>query len=117
MSAVRALLLLFTTLLLLAAGTACTSLESGQAEAQAAHQGIRPERSEPVARARPSRETRVYRNAYRICTVFDLREMAVYYGAARRPRAVARAHAMELYSDSHMRREAVQGCLAALREG
>jgi hypothetical protein len=115
MSAVRTLLCLFATLLLVAAGTACTSLESGQAEAQAAQQGVRPQTSEPAVRAKPPTETRVYRNAYRICTVFDLKEMASYYGIARRPRAVARAHAMELYSERRARREAVRGCLAALK--
>lgn len=112
----RPLLYLFATLVLLAAGTACTSLDSGQAEAQAAQQEAPAQPSEPVARKKSPRKTPVYRNAFRMCTVFNLREMAVYYGVARQRRAVAHAHAMELYSAPRARREAVRGCLAALRQ-
>jgi hypothetical protein len=111
----RAPLCLFAALFLVAVGTACTSLESGQPEAQAADRGAEPQAAEPPVQAKTSR-TRVYRNAQRICTVFSLKEMAVYYGVARRPRAVAEAHAAELYSIPHARKEAVRGCLAALRE-
>jgi hypothetical protein len=114
MGAVRALLCL-AVLLLVAAGTACTSLESGQAEAQAA-QGSPGQESEPTARAKPPTKTLVYRNAHRICTIFNLKEMAAYYATPRRAQAVAHAHAMELYSTPRARREAVRGCLAALRE-
>ena len=112
----RGVLCLCAALLLGAAGTACTSLETGQAEAQAAHEGTLETPSAPKARAKSSRKTLVYRNAFRICTVFNVKEMATYYGVPRKPQVVARAHAVELYSSPGARREAVRGCLAALRK-
>lgn len=56
-----------------------------------------------------------YRNAYRICSVFSVRELARQYNVKRKPALVARSHARRLVP-KRFRPQAVRGCLDAFQD-
>ena len=56
-----------------------------------------------------------YRNSYRICHVFTVKELARWYGVEARLKRVARTHAREMYLARHSK-PARAGCLGALRD-
>jgi hypothetical protein len=111
----------FALLLLAVTATGCGSVDPTGERAQAAPATATPK---PVASQRADQaeaspfrgaQAGAYRNAYRICSVFTVRETARYYGVAPRARAAADAHATELYGSAPLVRAASRGCLEGFR--
>jgi hypothetical protein len=107
----RPLLLAFLTAPVLAA---CSSFES-QPAAESPSPAVAESESAPAAepRWRGAKATQ-YRNAYRVCSVFTVKEIARQHEAKARPRPAARAHARRLY-EPRFRKPAFEGCLDGLR--
>ncbi|HXV58769.1 MAG TPA: hypothetical protein VD704_12965 [Gaiellaceae bacterium] len=91
---------------------ACSSLESEPA-AESPRPAVAGSRETAEPRWQGAKATQ-YRNAYRVCSVFTVEEIAAQHEAKARPRAAARAHARRLY-EPRFRRVAFAGCLDGLR--
>lgn len=103
-------------LLLAAAALSLAACTSRDPAAQGAEPVQAATRTQATADSRwRGTKLTVYRNSYRICHIFTVKELGRWYGVGARLKPVARTHAREMYLARHFK-PARAGCLTAFRD-